>query len=87
MSWSVKFIGTAENVSKALTAQSEKFQNQAKVEYDAAYPHIVALVNENFGTNIPLIKLAASGCGYSVDGEHKERELIVSIERIYGELV
>lgn len=80
-------IGSPENVAKALTEQSEKMEGQSKVEYDSALPHIVGLVKENFGDDGPIIKLSASGHGYSVDGEQKQRQCVVTLERIYGTLV
>jgi hypothetical protein len=90
MSWSVQFIGKPENVATALEAESAKFSDQSKVEYDAALPHFVALVKENFGntgTIGTILKFTASGHGYSVNGEQKNRQCLVNIEAIYGTLV
>ena len=84
MSWSVQFIGKPEKVSEALQAQSEKMSGESKVEYDSALPHLVALVNENFGYDYP-VKLLASGHGQT--GEKPNRQLTASIELIYGLLV
>lgn len=86
MSWSISFIGKPEKVVEALNANSEKLSDNSKIEYDAALPHLVALVNENFGNDYP-VKLAASGSGYSVNGEQKNRNLTVSLEVVYGLLV
>jgi hypothetical protein len=85
MSWSVQFIGKPEKVSEALTAQSVSMNGDSKVEYDAALPHLVALVNENFGFD-NLVKLSASGHGY-VTGDKPNRQLTVSLENIYGVIV
>jgi hypothetical protein len=85
MSWSVQFIGKPEKVVEALNAESEKLNGQSKVEYDSALPHLVALVNENFGTGYP-VKLAASGHG-TVYTDKSDRQLTVSLESIYGLLV
>jgi hypothetical protein len=87
MSWSVTFIGKPENVATALEQQSEKMDGQSKVEYDAALPHFVALVKENFGANAPIVKIAASGHGYAEGGEQKNRQCAVNIELIYGAIV
>lgn len=89
MSWSITLIGHPENVAAALTAQSEKMEGQSKVEYDAAVPHLVALVQNNFyvGGPTPVIKLAASGYGYAENGVQKQRQLTASIEVSYATLV
>lgn len=87
MSWSIILIGSPENVSKALTEQSDKMEGQSKKEYDSALPHMVGLVNENFGSDNPIVKITAAGHGYLADGEQKQRNCTVSVERIYGMLV
>lgn len=86
MSWSVQFIGTPEKVAEALTAHSGKLSDQSKVEFDSALPHMVGICNENFGTGAK-IKLAASGHGYAVNEKQQQRQLIVSVETFYAELV
>lgn len=88
MSWSVNFIGHPKNVVTALQKQSEKMDGHPKVEYDAALPHLVGLVSQNFSdTQEPIIKLSASGHGYAVNGEQKQRQCIASIEIFYAILV
>jgi hypothetical protein len=47
MSWGVNFIGTPDNVVKALEAHEEKVK-QSRIEYDAAKPYLIGLVRENF---------------------------------------
>ena len=86
MSWSIQFIGKPERVAEALTAQSEKFDSVSKIEYDAALPHLVGLVNQNFGHQY-LLKLQASGGGYSIGGTARDRQLVVNLELVYGVLV
>lgn len=86
MSWSICFIGKPENVAKALYDQSAKMEGQSKIEYDSALPHMVALVNETFG-NEYLTKINANGHGYAVGDEQKNRQLAISIELIYNNLV
>jgi hypothetical protein len=86
MSWSVVFIGKPENVAAALNEQSEKLDGASKVEYDAALPHLVGIVEQNFGENSPAVKITANGHGYT-NGEQSSRQLTVSIELMYGTLV
>jgi len=85
MSWSISFIGKPEKVVEALTAQSAQLSGESKKEYDSALPHLVGLVNENFGTPYP-VKLAASGHG-TIYTDRSDRQLSASIEIVYGLLV
>jgi hypothetical protein len=85
MSWSISFIGKPEKVVEALTAESLKLSGESKKEYDSALPHLIGLVNENFGTPY-FIKLAASGHG-TVYTDRSDRQLTASIELVYGLLV
>lgn len=88
MSWSVNYIGTAQNIINALNEQSEKFTGQTKEEFDAALPHIRGLLAENYAPEKPpLLKLDASGSGYSVGGEQKQRQCSVQIQQLWGALV
>ena len=95
MSWSVSFIGKPANVVQALEAHSEKIVNndQSKLEYDEAKPHLIGLVQQNFvtpgasGHKEPIIKLTASGSGYTKDGEQVQRSCTALIEGFYSELV
>ena len=87
MSWSIQFIGKPENVVKALNEQSVKFNNQSRVEYDSALPHMVALVKENFGPDDIVLKIIASGHGMANAKEQIDRYFTISIERIYGVIV
>jgi hypothetical protein len=87
MSWSVFYMGKADKVSEALTAHSGQLTGQSKVEYDNALPHLTALVNQNFGNDGEVIKIAASGDGVSVNGEQIQNYCSVEIQSIYGVLV
>jgi len=87
MSWSVQFIGKPENVVTALEKESAKLTDQSKVEFDSALPSLIGIVKENFGENVPLVKLVASGHGYAKDDVQVQRQLTVSVELIYGVLV
>jgi carbon monoxide dehydrogenase subunit G len=86
MSWSIQFIGKPEKVAEALTAQSVKMSGDSKLEYVCALPHLVGLVNENYGPNVPLIKIIAAGHGYA-NGANSNRQLTASVEIVYGVLV
>lgn len=86
MSWSVTFIGKPENVSNALKAHSDKISGYSKEEYDAALPHLDALVTQNFNMQHPdslLVKLTASGHGAKGDYGY----CVSSIETLSGVLV
>ncbi len=89
MSWSIALIGTTTKVSEALTAYSGSLEGQSKQEYDAALPHLVGIVEQNFEKNTlePIIKLAANGHGYGADGTQISNNLTVSVERFYGKIV
>lgn len=90
MSWSVQFIGQPVKVAEALTAQSATLSGQSKEEFDAALPHLTALVNQNFDVANPascVIKLAANGHGYATNGTMQQSSVTVSIERLYGVIV
>lgn len=87
MSWSITLVGKPENVAKALEENSAKLSGQSKAEYDAAIPHIVGLVNENFGQNPPTLKVTAAGSGYANGKDQVQRNCTVSIEAWYGTIV
>lgn len=69
MSWSFEAIGTPAKVAEALEAKSENISRNpddyCRVEFDAAKPHLLALVNQNFSAPDqaykPVIRLRASG--------------------------
>lgn len=90
MSWSVSYLGKAEKIVEALQKQSETLSDYSKEEYDAALPHMVALVSRNFNKNnsdYPLIRFSASGHGSKVNGEEVESNLQMNIEHVYSLLV
>lgn len=95
MSWSVLLIGTPTNVAKALEDESTKLDGQSKIEFDAAMPHLRALVLENFANaepyTIPLVHLEASGHGYATgtpdNVQQVQRTIQVKITPLHGRLV
>ncbi len=83
MSWSVTFIGKTENIAKALEEQSAKMEGLSKVEFDAALPHLIGLVNQNYSNNgNPVMRITASGHGYDT-----YRQCTVTLEHTGGVLV
>lgn len=87
MSWSVIIIGTPEKISTALDEHSTKCEGQSKVEFDDALPHMKALVNQNFGSDNPVVKIIANGHGYAEGEVQKQRYFSLTIERFYGSVV
>ena len=97
MSWNVSFIGKPENVVAAL----EKYMadtpatDQSKIEYEAAKPHLIALVQNNFASKdstyvCPTIKIEASGSGSAKMTDppvQLQRSCTVKIEPMYIALV
>lgn len=84
MSWSVTFIGKTDNIVKALEEQSTKFEGQSKTEFDAALPHLIGLVKQNYVINgdSPVLHLTASGHGYDT-----YRQCMVSIQHTGVQIV
>lgn len=84
MSWSVSFIGKAENVAKALKENSNKLSGLSKTEYDDALPHFIGLVEQNFQktADSPLIQITAAGHGHD-----NYRQCTCSIQHLGGQLV
>lgn len=83
MSWSITYIGKAANISAALKEHSTKLQWPSKIEFDAALPHLVGLVEQNFNSeNSPVMQLTASGHGHD-----NYRQCAVSLQSLGGYLV
>ncbi len=89
MSWNITLIGKPANIVQALEDESQKMEGQSKVEFDSVKDHIAGIVAQNFETTIeqPLLKVTASGHGYAVEGEQKQRTAVVNIEALYGKVV
>jgi hypothetical protein len=91
MSWSICLIGSPDNVVKEIESHSGTLQGQCKLEFDAAKPHLIGLVKENFNADPaitpPTIKLEASGSGYAVGDIQRYRNCKVSIDSFYHKLV
>lgn len=94
MSWSISLIGKPENVA----AELDKFNagnEQSQAEFDAAKPHLQALLRENFvteegaakGYSLPTIEFSASGSGTAVNGQPVSGNCAVSIQPKWTKLV
>lgn len=83
MSWSINFIGSPENIIRALKEKSEQLSGLSKEEYDAALPHMEALVNQNYSKNeLMYLKIDANGSGF----ENQYRGCNISITQLSGVL-
>ena len=92
MSWNVEIIGKPVDVVVELQAQSARETGQCKVEFDAALPHMIGLVKQNFVDPsgryyLPLIRLYASGSGICESDKQVQRNCTVKVEPFYGKLV
>lgn len=88
MSWSVSFIGTPTAVAKALDSYADSWSaGQSKDEYDAAKPHIIALVQENVGGVGRVVQVTASGHATITDGVKTYGTCTASVTGLSGTLV
>lgn len=90
MSWSVSMMGTPEKVAEALEKYGETLSGQSKVEYDAAAPHLAALVRQNYrkSPEYPMVvTIAASGHGMTSGGEDVERCCSLRLEYSYSKIL
>lgn len=93
MSWSKTLIGKAPAVVRELKAYSEKLNGDSKAEYDAALPHMVALVSQNFVSDSAKAKgyleqtlhVEASGHGSTWDGAMQQSTFTCKITTLAGE--
>ena len=89
MSWSFNAIGRPDAIAAALAQESNILRGHCKAEFDAALPHMLALLAQNYavpgsGYNQPLVEFTASGSGYVKDGVDAQRECMVQIKRLYA---
>lgn len=64
MSWSISVAGNPDDVVRKLQAHAATFGGETKLEYESALPHLVGLVNQNFGVGGRQIELTANGHGW-----------------------
>lgn len=83
MSWFISIAGNTEELVKSLEQHSESLDGMSKIEFDAALPHIVGLVKQNFDNDqnkLPLLSVEASGHGWDT-----YRQCVVSIKHFIPE--
>ena len=65
MSWSNSWIGTRTGIKNAIVKFSDQLSGMSKEEFDAAKPHLEALLDQNNSSDgDPVMILHASGHGY-----------------------
>lgn len=82
MSWSVSTSGTPDEVVKGLEEYTSSLgAGQSGEEYEAARPHIIALVRQNYTVEgeQPKIVVNAFGSGSTVGGKETKRSCTVHI--------
>jgi hypothetical protein len=87
MSWNVSMIGTPEKVALALEEHAGTMTGQSKVEYEAAAPHLAALVRQNFAQVPLVVKVEASGHGQTEGGVELSRCVSVKMEYSYAKIL
>lgn len=92
MSWTVSMIGRPAKVAEALDAHSETMTGQSRTEYDAALPHLKALVLENFSHSVgggaePCVRLEASGYRNAIDTAQTQLACSVKLDTFYATLL
>jgi hypothetical protein len=91
MSWSVQYFGEAAKVATALGRANEGLTGASKDEWEAAKPHLIALVAANFmtetGRPVPVVKLSASGNGSTVGDQPVSGSCLVSLETVWTNVV
>lgn len=93
MSWSVDYTGTPEAVTEALNKYGANLTGHSKEEYDAALPHLIGLVKQNYvGPEClygkgRLVRVSGSGSGSFSGGKLIEQSCTVKVEPLYSVLV
>ena len=89
MSWSFNGTGKPAAIKGALDKYGERLSGMSKEEFDAAKPHLAALVDQNTVPNDTgeMLTLNASGHATKTDGVITYSNCSVKIERTYVHLV
>lgn len=87
MSWNVSMIGTPEKVAAALEEHAGTMAGQSKAEYEAAAPHLAALVRQNFAQVPMAVKVEAAGHGQTSGGVELNRCVSVKLEYSYAKIL
>ncbi len=68
MSWSCSWVGRRSGIKAAMARYRETLTGNSQAEFDAARPHLEALVDMNTSsTGDPVVILDANGHGYASD--------------------
>jgi len=92
MSWNISVIGIPEKVEQVIEDATVEFTGDSLAEYQAAKPHLLGLIHENFDNSEPptparlVLHLEASGSGWSKGGKDMGRSLTVKLERWYSRI-
>jgi hypothetical protein len=92
MSWSVSAIGRPEKVIEYFKEEAAKLSGQSRVEIDAAMPHVLGLLGQNFaregsGHQEPLVQVETSGSGQARNGEQVQRSVSVSLKVLWAKVL
>lgn len=69
MAWSVNLIGTCPKIAEALRGEAARLTGADKLQFDAALPHLLALLALNLDENGSLaFQLGAAGHAVCKDG-------------------
>jgi hypothetical protein len=97
MSWSISLIGKADKIKEKLKAKLEAISKDSKdacrVEFEAALPHLLGLIEQNYvtedgrnrGCQDSILHLEASGSGIGIDGVPLQRSVRVNLVSSYAE--
>jgi len=87
MSWGIALIGTPEKVIAELERFGSTLSDTSKLEFDAALPHMKALIGLNFQDNSSaLVKFNANGHGMARDGKLVSNQMQMTLDRSYDKL-
>lgn len=87
MSWSFAAVGKPDAIMRAIDKCVSTYSNESREEFDAAAPHLKALVCENMGEGV-IVNVSASGhANFKIEPGKKEKvygSLSVSIAPFCG---
>jgi hypothetical protein len=87
MSWSISFVGKPEKVAEAVEQHGGTLSGQSKEEYEAAAPHLAALVRQNFAEIDLLIQLDANGSGQTIEGKPIQGTVSANLRFCYTKIL
>jgi hypothetical protein len=91
MSWNIAIIGYPSHLVAALHKESERLTGNSKLEFDAALPNMVNLINLNYNNQaegqVPVLRLVAHGHAYANETGPVYGNVSVTLAAIDGALV